>query len=136
MKRVKGVEDLNICIIGAQGIVGVGAIIHNALHRAGGGLSAGRKDLDRLTDDFLPERMRPGRKDTGTPAGCVRWLRRTKQKDGTKGQKALFLPWSLIHLSEEAEHRCGTYDTEAERTFCRPHGPIDEKCSFWNCNPV
>ena len=25
-KRVKGVEDLNICIIGAQGIVGVGAI--------------------------------------------------------------------------------------------------------------
>ena len=26
-KRVKGVEDLNICIIGAQGIVGVGAII-------------------------------------------------------------------------------------------------------------
>jgi hypothetical protein len=28
MKRVKGVEDLNICIIGTQGIVGVGAIIH------------------------------------------------------------------------------------------------------------
>ena len=27
MKRVKGVEDLNICIIRAQGIVGVGAII-------------------------------------------------------------------------------------------------------------
>jgi len=27
MKRVKGVEDLNICIIGAQGIVGVGATI-------------------------------------------------------------------------------------------------------------
>ena len=27
MKRVKGVEDLNICIIDAQGIVGVGAII-------------------------------------------------------------------------------------------------------------
>jgi len=26
MKRVKAVEDLNICIIGAQGIVGVGAI--------------------------------------------------------------------------------------------------------------
>jgi len=28
MKRVKGVEHLNICIIGTQGIVGVGAIIH------------------------------------------------------------------------------------------------------------
>jgi hypothetical protein len=27
MKWVKGVEDLNICILGAQGIVGVGAII-------------------------------------------------------------------------------------------------------------
>ena len=27
MKRVKGVADLNICIIGAQGIVGVGATI-------------------------------------------------------------------------------------------------------------
>jgi hypothetical protein len=27
MKRVKGVEDLNICIICTQGIVGVGAII-------------------------------------------------------------------------------------------------------------
>jgi len=27
MKRVKGVEDPNICIIGTQGIVGVGAII-------------------------------------------------------------------------------------------------------------
>jgi hypothetical protein len=27
MKRVKGVEDLNICIIGAQGIVRVGATI-------------------------------------------------------------------------------------------------------------
>jgi hypothetical protein len=27
MKWVKGVEDLNVCIIGAQGIVGVGAII-------------------------------------------------------------------------------------------------------------
>ena len=26
MKWVKGVEDLNICIIGAQGIVGVDAI--------------------------------------------------------------------------------------------------------------
>jgi hypothetical protein len=25
MKRVKGVEDLNICSIGTQGIVGVGA---------------------------------------------------------------------------------------------------------------
>ena len=28
MKRVKGVEDLNICIIGAQGIVDVGATTH------------------------------------------------------------------------------------------------------------
>ena len=27
MKWMKGVEDLNTCIIGAQGIVGVGAII-------------------------------------------------------------------------------------------------------------
>ena len=27
MKRMKGVEDLNICIIGAQGIVSVGATI-------------------------------------------------------------------------------------------------------------
>jgi hypothetical protein len=27
MKRVEGVEDLNICIIGSQGIVGVGATI-------------------------------------------------------------------------------------------------------------
>jgi hypothetical protein len=27
MQRVKGVEDLNICIIGTQGILGVGAII-------------------------------------------------------------------------------------------------------------
>jgi hypothetical protein len=26
MKRVKGVDDLNICIIDAQGIVGMGAI--------------------------------------------------------------------------------------------------------------
>jgi len=26
MKRVKGVKNLNICLIGAQGIVGVGAI--------------------------------------------------------------------------------------------------------------
>jgi hypothetical protein len=26
MKRVKRIEDLNICIVGAQGIVGVGAI--------------------------------------------------------------------------------------------------------------
>ena len=26
MKRVKGVENLNICLIGTQGIVGVGAI--------------------------------------------------------------------------------------------------------------
>ena len=30
-KRVKGVEDLNICIIGAQGIVGVGAIIRMSI---------------------------------------------------------------------------------------------------------
>ena len=30
MKRVEGVEDLNICIIGAQGIVGVGAIIRTS----------------------------------------------------------------------------------------------------------
>jgi hypothetical protein len=27
MKRVKGVENLNICLIGTQGIVGVGATI-------------------------------------------------------------------------------------------------------------
>jgi hypothetical protein len=27
MKRMKRVEDLNICVSGAQGIVGVGAII-------------------------------------------------------------------------------------------------------------
>ena len=31
MKRVKGVEDLNICIIGAQGIVGVGAITRTCI---------------------------------------------------------------------------------------------------------
>src|SRR5262245_55420821 len=31
MKRMKGVEDLNICIIGAQGIVGVGAIIPTSI---------------------------------------------------------------------------------------------------------
>jgi hypothetical protein len=31
MKRVKGVEDLNICIIGAQGIVDVGAIIPTSI---------------------------------------------------------------------------------------------------------
>jgi hypothetical protein len=31
MKRVKGVEDLNICIIGAQGIVGVGATIRTPI---------------------------------------------------------------------------------------------------------
>jgi len=30
MKRVKGVEDLNICIIGARGIVGVGATIRTS----------------------------------------------------------------------------------------------------------
>jgi len=31
MKRVKGVEDLNVCIIGAQGIVGVGAITRTSI---------------------------------------------------------------------------------------------------------
>ncbi|HYV74725.1 MAG TPA: hypothetical protein VFB24_10745 [Candidatus Binatia bacterium] len=31
MERVKGVEHLNICTIGAQGIVGVGAIIHTCI---------------------------------------------------------------------------------------------------------
>jgi len=31
MKRVKGVEDLNICIIGAQGIVGVDAITRTSI---------------------------------------------------------------------------------------------------------
>ena len=31
MKRVKGIEDLNICIIGTQGIVGVGAIIRTCI---------------------------------------------------------------------------------------------------------
>ena len=31
MKRVKGVEDPNICIIGTQGIVGVGAIIRTCI---------------------------------------------------------------------------------------------------------
>ena len=50
MKRVKGVEDLNICIIGAQGIVGVGATTPTciawfragAFHRtARGGFPAG-----------------------------------------------------------------------------------------------
>ena len=30
-KRVKGVEDLNICIIGTQGIVGVGAITRTCI---------------------------------------------------------------------------------------------------------
>jgi hypothetical protein len=30
MKRMKGVEDLNICFIGAQGIVGVGPIIRTS----------------------------------------------------------------------------------------------------------
>jgi hypothetical protein len=30
MKRVKGVEDPNICIIGAQGIVGVGSTIRTS----------------------------------------------------------------------------------------------------------
>jgi hypothetical protein len=30
MKRVKGIEHLNICIIRAQGIVGVGAIIRTS----------------------------------------------------------------------------------------------------------
>jgi hypothetical protein len=37
VKRVKRVEDLNICIIGAQGIVGVGVLIRTciALFRVG-----------------------------------------------------------------------------------------------------
>jgi hypothetical protein len=35
MKRVKRVEDLNICIIGAQGIVGVGAKMRIRTGRAG-----------------------------------------------------------------------------------------------------
>jgi hypothetical protein len=31
MKRVKGVENLNICLIGTQGIAGVGAIIRTCI---------------------------------------------------------------------------------------------------------
>ena len=51
MKRVKGVEDLNICIIGAQGIVGVGATTPTCIawfrvgafrRTARGGFPAGR----------------------------------------------------------------------------------------------
>jgi hypothetical protein len=37
MKRVKGVEDLNICNIGAQGIVGVGARCEWVQHPNHGG---------------------------------------------------------------------------------------------------
>jgi hypothetical protein len=60
MKRVKGAEDLNICIIGAQGIVGVGAIT-SAMRRSSSGMktvkdslratgsNAIRKTLDRFS---------------------------------------------------------------------------------------
>ena len=40
MERVKGVEDLNICIIGTQGIVGA------PLHRAGRWALAGSGEVD------------------------------------------------------------------------------------------
>src|SRR5262249_45598500 len=76
MKRVKGVEDLNICIIGAQGIVGVGAItrtctasclvlaaVRRALARWG--------KLDRVPARVLPARARPLYPVSGRVSGEV-----------------------------------------------------------------
>src|SRR5262249_37220830 len=57
MKRVKGVEDLNICIIGAQGIVGVGAV-HMIV--PGGGISPdGGRWVCCCPGFFLPVRVLP-----------------------------------------------------------------------------
>src|SRR5262249_59563033 len=58
MKRVKGVEDLNICIIGAQGIVGVGAHPHIHCVVAGGCLSLdGTRWISCRPRFFLPVRV-------------------------------------------------------------------------------
>ena len=48
MKRVKGVEDLNICIIGAQGIVGVGSITRMSIASCPAAALARWRALGRL----------------------------------------------------------------------------------------
>ena len=53
MKRVKGVEDLNICIIGAQGIVGVGAHPHVHMIVPGGGFSRDGNSWISCRPNFL-----------------------------------------------------------------------------------
>src|ERR1700756_5694274 len=58
MKRVKGIEDLNICIIGAQGIVGVGPSPACAHDRTGWWHLTRRPALAVLPARILPPRAR------------------------------------------------------------------------------
>ena len=53
-KRVKGVEDLNIRIVRAQGIVGVGVITRMFTSCPGRRDRAGRRRLDRLPAGIFP----------------------------------------------------------------------------------
>ena len=59
MKRVKGVEDLNIRITRAQGIVGVGAIIRISIAscRVAGHRSTGRRWIGCRPGFFLPVKV-------------------------------------------------------------------------------
>jgi hypothetical protein len=64
-------------------------------------------DLDEaLEKQVLDKGFVLDRRSTRRPiqraAGAKGWLRRTEQKDATKGQKAFFLSWLPHHLSEEA----------------------------------
>ena len=60
MKRVKGVEDLNIRIVRAQGIVGVGVTIRTCTDRAGRRHRTRWTALDLFTTGVPPAGARPG----------------------------------------------------------------------------
>ena len=77
MKRVKAVEDLNICIIGAQGIVGVGA--RRAAGSRCGGQRARRRCRQRIPagreaipPDYALSRTSPRLVSPSTPATAFR----------------------------------------------------------------
>jgi hypothetical protein len=96
MKRMKGVEDLNIGMIRAQGIVGVGAITHmrTSSHRA-----AASRWTDNIGSPAVPASFSPSGCSLACSAACSCSRSQRRTKPGSCNSSVIALRWPIAASS-------------------------------------